>query len=97
MRRKLSAEVQFEFLTVGSQQMLKNEAAAIESSQIFGGSSWFCGIKPHIRRVQVSYCTITTGFPRISIRGLIPRPGSVLAAMKPFTRCGAPSAVLTVT
>ena len=41
--------------------------------------------------------TSRTGLPRTSILGSIPRPGKVLAAMKPFTRCGAPVAVLTVT
>jgi hypothetical protein len=39
----------------------------------------------------------TTGFPSTSIFGVMPRPGDFDAAMRPFTRCGAPSAVLTVT
>ena len=37
------------------------------------------------------------GGPSTSIRGAMPRPGAVDAAMRPFTRCGAPSAVDTVT
>ncbi len=43
------------------------------------------------------YSMTTTGFPSTSILGVMPRPGAVLADMKPFCRCGAPSAVLTVT
>ena len=46
---------------------------------------------------KVSYSTTTTGAPSTSIFGVMPRPGAVLADMKPFTRCGAPSAVETVT
>ena len=46
---------------------------------------------------MMSYSTTTTGFPSTSIFGAMPRPGAVLAAIKPFTRCGAPSAVETVT
>ena len=38
-----------------------------------------------------------TGSPRTSKRGLIPRPGSLGAANRPFSLCGAPSAMLTVT
>lgn len=37
------------------------------------------------------------GEPRTLILGSIPRPGAVDAAIRPFTRWGAPSAVLTVT
>src|SRR5712692_5810272 len=37
------------------------------------------------------------GLPSTSIFGVMPRPGRVLAAIRPLTRCGAPSAVLTVT
>ena len=48
-------------------------------------------------KAPVSYSKTTTGFPSTSIRGVMPRPGAVLADMKPFTRCGAPSAVKTVT
>ena len=44
-----------------------------------------------------TYSTTTTGFPSTSIFGVMPRPGAVLADMNPFTRCGAPSAVETVT
>ena len=44
-----------------------------------------------------AYSTTTTGFPSTSIFGVMPSPGAVLADMKPFTRCGAPSAVETVT
>ena len=39
----------------------------------------------------------TTRGPSTSSFGVMPRPGAVLADMKPFTRCGAPVAVLTVT
>jgi hypothetical protein len=38
-----------------------------------------------------------TGSPRTSPIGVIPRPGSVDAAKRPFLLFGAPSAVLTVT
>ena len=41
--------------------------------------------------------TSTTTGPSTSNFGSIPNPGSSLAAIKPSTRCGAPSAVLTVT
>ena len=41
--------------------------------------------------------TTTTGSPSTSIRGLIPNPGARGAAIRPSTRRGAPSAVLTVT
>jgi hypothetical protein len=44
-----------------------------------------------------AYPTSTTARPSTSIFGTIPSPGSVLAAILPFSRCGAPSAVLTVT
>ncbi len=44
-----------------------------------------------------SYFTTTTGSPSTSIRGVMPRPGAVLADMNPLSRCGAPSAVETVT
>jgi hypothetical protein len=46
---------------------------------------------------MASYSTTTTGSPSTSIFGTMPRPGAVLAAMKPLSRCGAPSAVETVT
>ena len=41
--------------------------------------------------------TSTTRGPSTSHFGRTPRPGAGLASMKPLTRCGAPSAVLTVT
>jgi len=43
------------------------------------------------------HSTTTTGFPNTSIFGRTPNPNSRDAASRPFTRCGAPSAVLTVT
>ena len=49
------------------------------------------------RKAMVSYSTTSTGFPSTSIFGVMPRPGAALADMKPSTRCGAPSAVETVT
>ena len=50
------------------------------------------------RRLKPSFALSTSaGFPSTSIFGVMPRPGAVDAAMRPFTRCGAPSAVLTVT
>ena len=45
----------------------------------------------------VFYSTTSTGGPRTSIRGVMPSPGVVDAASRPFTRCGAPSAIDTVT
>ena len=39
----------------------------------------------------------TLGAPRTSILGVIPKPGAIDAAIRPLMRCGAPSAVLTVT
>ena len=47
--------------------------------------------------VSRGYETWRTGSPRASGMGVTPRPGSVEADMRPLTRCGAPSAVLTVT
>ena len=44
-----------------------------------------------------SYSTTNTGLPKTPIFGTVPRPGRVPAAIRPLTRCGAPSAVLTVT
>ena len=44
-----------------------------------------------------SHSTTSTGLPSTSILGVMPRPGRVLEAMRPLTRRGAPSAVLTVT
>ena len=41
--------------------------------------------------------TSTSGRPSTLSRGRTPRPGSLEAAMRPFFRFGAPSAVLTVT
>ena len=41
------------------------------------------------------HSTTTTRLPSTSSFGVMPRPGLVLAAMRPFTRCGAPSAMLT--
>lgn len=41
--------------------------------------------------------TEITGSPRTSMRGVIPNPGCVDAAMRPWRRCGAPSAMLRVT
>ncbi len=41
------------------------------------------------------HATTTTAFPSTSIFGVMPRPGDLDAAMRPFTRCGAPSAMLT--
>ena len=35
-------------------------------------------------KAMVSYSTTTTGFPSTSIFGVMPRPGAVLADMKPF-------------
>jgi hypothetical protein len=43
------------------------------------------------------HATSTTRFPRTSLFGWMPNPGDFEAAMRPFTRWGAPSAVLTVT
>jgi predicted RNase H-like HicB family nuclease len=45
----------------------------------------------------MGYSTTTARLPSTSIFGVMPRPGEREAAMRPFTRCGAPSAVLTVT
>ena len=39
----------------------------------------------------------STAAPSTSRRGTTPRPGAVDAAMRPLTRRGAPSAMLTVT
>ena len=51
-----------------------------------------------VRRPRLSaQPKISTGFPRTSARGLTPRPGPAGAAMRPRTRRGAPSAMLTVT
>ncbi len=44
-----------------------------------------------------SHSTTTAGSPRTSIRGWIPRPGASEADIRPSTRRGAPTAVLTVT
>jgi hypothetical protein len=41
--------------------------------------------------------TQRAGSPRTSLRGTIPNPGRVEAAMRPLWRCGAPSAMLHVT
>ena len=46
---------------------------------------------------HTSYSTTTTGWPSTSMRGVTPRPGAVEAASRPLTRCGAPSAIETVT
>ncbi len=51
----------------------------------------------HVFHPVFSHAMSTTRLPRMSIRGVIPNPGSSLASMKPCRRCGAPSAVLTVT
>ena len=40
---------------------------------------------------------VSTGSPSTSARGATPRPGAAGAAMRPRTRCGAPSAMPTVT
>ena len=41
--------------------------------------------------------TSTTRGPSTSMRGVVPSPGAVPAHRTPFSRCGAPVAVLTVT
>ena len=41
------------------------------------------------------YLTSRTGLPSTSMRGAQPMPGLVEALMRPLTRCGAPSALLT--
>ena len=46
---------------------------------------------------RIGYATTKTGSPRTSILGSIPSPGLIEAAIRPFTRFGAPSAMLTVT
>ena len=38
----------------------------------------------------------STGVPSTSMRGEMPRPGASDAVMRPFLRCGAPSAIVTV-
>jgi len=38
----------------------------------------------------------STGVPSTSMRGVMPRPGASDAVMRPFLRCGAPSAIVTV-
>ena len=48
-------------------------------------------VRTHFREIS------TTGLPSASSFGWMPRPGDFDAAMRPFTRLGAPSAVLTVT
>ena len=53
-------------------------------------------IHPSCGAVAV-YSTTTTRLPSTSSFGWMPRPGDFEAAMRPFTRCGAPTAVLTVT
>ena len=52
---------------------------------------------PVFERRDHVYSMATTGEPRTEARGVTPRPGAVDAAIRPFTRCGAPSAVETVT
>ena len=48
--------------------------------------------------VQIrSHSMTSTGLPNTSSFGMIPSPGFVLAVIRPLTRRGAPSAVLTVT
>lgn len=55
------------------------------------------GLTIECRSGLSAYETSKTAFPKTSIFGTTPRPGSRLAAINPFTRFGAPSAVLTVT
>ena len=45
---------------------------------------------------EPAYDTSSTGLPSTDIRGRMPRPGVRDAAMRPFARCGAPSAIETV-
>ena len=66
----------------------------IEPLPNFAASSGVVGTMPV---VKAGYPTTTTGAPSTSIFGAMPSPGDFDAAMRPFTRCGAPSAVLTVT
>lgn len=49
------------------------------------------------RDLPGDYAMSTTGSPSTSILGETPSPGSVPAAMRPLCRCGAPSALLTLT
>ena len=54
-------------------------------------------VRPSVRPIFGLQPTTTSGCPSTSIRGWIPKPGAVDAAMRPLIRCGAPVAVLTVT
>ncbi len=54
-------------------------------------------LRPVSQRLPLNYDTSTAALRRISGRGVMPRPGAVDAAMRPFRRCGAPVAVETVT
>ena len=95
-------------LCAGSASNLMASAGGSAGKVVFGfrPSSFCANETPPVARIQmvmmsfmvmVSYSTTTTGAPSTSIFGVMPRPGAVLADMKPFTRCGAPSAVETVT
>ena len=46
---------------------------------------------------DTSYSTTTTGLPSTSMRGVTPRPGCLEAFSRPLLRCGAPSAIDTLT
>jgi hypothetical protein len=50
-----------------------------------------------IRSARTRHDSSSTGLPSTPILGVIPRPGRIAEAMRPWTRCGAPSAMLTVT
>ena len=70
-----------------------------EDEQDVGFLSRACGRKGCTERDnserEFFHDTTTTACPSTSIFGVMPRPGDVEAAMRPFTRCGAPSAMLT--
>jgi hypothetical protein len=50
-----------------------------------------------IRSARIRHDSSSTGLPSTSILGVIPRPGRIADAIRPWTRWGAPSAMLTVT
>ena len=84
---------------LSSKQLLPGEViqakSLLRSTLLMLPTSYFEGACIGIS--MLCYSMTDTGFPSTPILGLVPSPGRVLAAMRPLTRRGAPSAVFTVT
>src|SRR5262249_60792608 len=99
LHREVAAPLLATLARGGGRALRRAVDAALGVRGAPGGAVFPAGLKPAPGRDQRRLrggVSSSTGRPRAFGRGRTPRPGSEDATMRPFRRCGAPSAVLTV-